>query len=36
VVRDFADNLATSPACNNAAPGDNCAQKVFVVTVNPS
>ncbi len=36
VARDAADGVATSNACNNASPGDNCAQKVFVVTVNPS
>ena len=35
VVRDFADSIATSLACNNAAPGDNCAQKTFVLTINP-
>ena len=35
VVRDFADSIVTSPACNNAAPGDNCAQKTFVLTINP-
>ncbi len=35
VVRDNADGVTTSNACNNADPGDNCAQKLFVVTVNP-
>lgn len=34
VARDNADGVA-SPACSNANPGDNCAQKVFVLTVNP-
>jgi len=35
VARDFADSLATSAACNAADPGDNCAQKMFVLTINP-
>lgn len=35
VVRDKADNVTTSNACNSASPGDNCAQKTFVITVNP-
>lgn len=35
VARDFADGLATSTACNAADPGDNCAQKMFVLTINP-
>lgn len=35
VVRDHADNLTTSTACSNTASGDNCAQKTFVITVNP-
>lgn len=35
VVRDNADASTTSAACNAADPGDNCAQKLFVVTVNP-
>ena len=35
LVRDNADASITSPACNAADPGDNCAQKLFVVTVNP-
>lgn len=34
VARDNADGVTTSAACN-ASPGDNCAQKVFVITVNP-
>ena len=35
VVRDNADGSAASNPCDNANPGDNCAQKVFVLTVNP-
>jgi prepilin-type N-terminal cleavage/methylation domain-containing protein len=35
VVRDNADGTAASNACDNANPGDNCAQKQFVLTVNP-
>ena len=35
VVRDNADGVTTSNACNSADPGDNCAQKLFVLTVNP-
>ncbi len=35
VVRDNHDGVTTSPACNNAAPGDNCSQKTFVITINP-
>ena len=35
VVRDNADASAASAACSAADPGDNCAQKLFVVTVNP-
>ena len=35
VARDNADNVTTSNACNNASPGDNCAQKSFVLTINP-
>ncbi len=35
VVRDDADSLTTSAACNSADPGDNCAQKLFVMTINP-
>jgi prepilin-type N-terminal cleavage/methylation domain-containing protein len=35
VARDNSDGSATSNACNNANPGDNCAQKTFVLTVNP-
>jgi len=35
LVRDNADGLSTSAACNGADPGDNCAQKLFVLTVNP-
>lgn len=35
VARDNADGVATSAACNAAEPGDNCAQKPFVLTVNP-
>ncbi len=35
VARDNADNVTTSNACNNASPGDNCAQKLFVLTINP-
>ena len=36
VVRDNADNVTSSAACSNASPGDNCASKVFVLTINPS
>lgn len=35
VARDNADGVTTSAACNGADPGDNCAQKLFVLTVNP-
>ena len=35
VARDNADGLAGSAACNDADPGDNCAQKLYVLTVNP-
>ncbi len=35
VARDNADNVSTSNACSNANPGDNCAQKAFVLTINP-
>ena len=35
VGRDNADGAITSAACNSADPGDNCAQKLFVLTVNP-
>jgi prepilin-type N-terminal cleavage/methylation domain-containing protein len=35
VARDNADSLATSAACNSSEPGDNCAQKLYVLTVNP-
>lgn len=35
VARDYADALTTSAACSSADPGDNCAQKLFVLTVNP-
>lgn len=35
VARDNADGIATSAACNSPDPGDNCAQKMFVLTVNP-
>ena len=35
VVRDFQDGSATSNACSDAAPGDNCATKNFVITINP-
>jgi prepilin-type N-terminal cleavage/methylation domain-containing protein len=35
VARDNADNITTSNACSNASPGDNCAQKFFVITINP-
>ncbi|MDD2851615.1 MAG: prepilin-type N-terminal cleavage/methylation domain-containing protein [Desulfuromonadaceae bacterium] len=35
VVRDNADTVATSAACSSTDPGDNCAQKLYVVTVNP-
>jgi prepilin-type N-terminal cleavage/methylation domain-containing protein len=34
VVRDNA-NTGTTGLCNSANPGDNCAQKLFVLTVNP-
>ena len=35
VARDNADGVLTSSACNSAEAGDNCAQKLFVLTVNP-
>lgn len=35
VARDDADGALTSAACNSADPGDNCAQKLFVLTVHP-
>ena len=35
VARDNADGVTTSSACNGADPGDNCAMKLFVLTVNP-
>ncbi len=35
VARDNADSVTTSSACNTADSGDNCAQKLFVLTVNP-
>lgn len=35
VTRDNADGVNASNACNSATPGDNCAQKSFVITVNP-
>lgn len=35
VVRDNAEN-GNSAACNAANPGDNCASKVFVLTINPN
>jgi prepilin-type N-terminal cleavage/methylation domain-containing protein len=35
VARDNADNLTTSNECSNANPGDNCANKTFVLTINP-
>lgn len=35
VARDNADNLTTSNACSNANPGDTCANKTFVLTINP-
>jgi prepilin-type N-terminal cleavage/methylation domain-containing protein len=35
VVRDNADGVTSSEACNNSNPGDNCAQKMFVLTINP-
>lgn len=34
-ARDSADGVTTSNSCNNVNPGDNCAQKTFVITVNP-
>jgi len=37
VARDNADGVTTSgAACNSATPTDNCAQKMFVLTVNPN
>jgi prepilin-type N-terminal cleavage/methylation domain-containing protein len=35
VARDNAAGVLTSSACNSADAGDNCAQKLFVLTVNP-
>ena len=35
MARDNGDGTASSNACNSATPGDNCAQKTFVITVNP-
>ena len=35
VARDNADGLGNSAACNSADPGDNCAQKLYVLTINP-
>lgn len=35
VVRDNADGTTNSAACSAVDPGDNCAQKLFVLTVNP-
>jgi prepilin-type N-terminal cleavage/methylation domain-containing protein len=35
VARDNADGVTTSNACSNVNSGDNCAQKVFVLTINP-
>ena len=35
VARDNADNATNVKKCSDSDPGDNCAQKTFVLTVNP-